>query len=108
MRILPESRQPFLGLALAAATGIAIGDLVRFPESAFQILVGVAVVCTAVLLWRPNNIATYASVCVAFCLLHNIRTAATPGLSLAERLGQRPRVVIAEGTVVSEPKTSGN
>ena len=108
MKLLPDARQPFLGLALAAAIGIIGGEFIRLPESAFPMLLIAAIIGTAALLFRPNSPGTYIFVGVAFLFLHNVRTTATTGLLLSSRLGDRPRVVAVTGAVVSEPKTAQN
>jgi ComEC/Rec2-related protein len=108
MKLLGSARQPFLGLALAIATGIGLGDFVHLSREALLAGLIATGLCSFVALWRPNALATYVLVCGAFFLLHNLRTTATPGLSLASRLGERPRVVTARGTVVSEPKVAEN
>jgi len=108
MKLLPDSRQPFLGLVLAAAIGIIGGEFIGFPESAFPTLLVAAVIGAALLLLRPNNLGTYIFVSVAFLGLHTIRTTATPGLSLSSRLGERQCQVTVTGAVVSEPKMAAN
>jgi competence protein ComEC len=108
MKLLGTSRQPFLGLALAAAAGIGLGDLVHLSGEAI-LLIAIALSLLAVIGFLcPNAAATYVFVFCSFLLLHNLRTTATPGLSLASRLGDRPRIIAATGAVVSEPKAAGN
>jgi ComEC/Rec2-related protein len=97
-------RQPFVGLALMAALGIAVADIV--PISEFQLpfwTVGFLLIAL-VLFWEPNAILTYLFVGCAFFLLHNFRVGDSAGLRLATDLSERPRVVHAMGFVASEPK----
>ena len=48
--------------------------------------------------------ATYLIVAAGFFLLHKFATTNTPGQQLADKLGERPRVVTAVGCVITEPK----
>jgi competence protein ComEC len=64
---------------------------------------------TAVAAYRwPHLTSTYALVAFGFFLLHIFRTQDTPGQRLVVRLGDRPRVITAAGSVVSEPKIAPN
>ena len=108
MTLLGSSRQPFLGLALAAAFGIALGDLIHPPGQMLTIAIAAAGVCALSLVRWPNVPVTYILVCCSFLLVHNLRTSATPGLLLSSLLGERPRVITATGAVVSEPKVAEN
>jgi ComEC/Rec2-related protein len=93
---------------LAIIGGIITGEFLRIPEQAIAIVVSGTALCGLILLWRPNVASIYAFVFFTFLLLHNLRTTGTPGLSLAARLGDRPRIVTVIGAVVSEPKISQN
>src|ERR1700704_3179706 len=108
MTLPGTSRLPFLGLALASALGIALGDLIHPPGQVLTIAIVAAGVCALSLIWWPNILVTYLFVCCSFLLVHNLRTSATPGLSLSYRLGERPRVITATGAMVSEPKVAEN
>ncbi len=108
MKFMPGPRQPFVGLVLAAVCGILAADYCEI--STFGIWANAAVISIAafaVLCW-PRPIMTYLFVGWSFFLLHSVRTTDTPGLRLATRLGDRPRVITATGAVVSEPKISPN
>ena len=108
MNLLGPARQPFLGIALVAAAGIGLGDFL--PMSPPLIVAGAISVamCAVILLWRPNLVFTYVFVFFAFLILHQMRTTATPGIGLAGRLGDRPRMLTVSGAVVSEPKAGEN
>lgn len=108
MKLLGPARQPFLGIALAAAAGIGFGDFL--PMSRRLVVVGaiLAAVSAIILLSRPNVLFSYLFVFCSFLFLHVLRTTATPGLALAERLGERPRMIAVAGAVVSEPKVADN
>jgi competence protein ComEC len=106
MKLLGSSRRPFVGLALAVTAGIVTGEFIRVPVDAIAVGFAVFAVIGLLLLWRPNGLCVYAFVFCSFVFLHNLRTTATPGLSLAAKLGERPRVVTVTGAVVSEPKSS--
>jgi competence protein ComEC len=108
MKLLGAARQPFLGVALAAAAGIAGGDFVQLSQRSLVVTTAIAAGCAILLLWRPNVLFTYLFVFCSFLLLHELRTIATPGLTLADRLGERPRMITVTGAVVSEPKVAGN
>src|SRR5438876_4713590 len=108
MNSLHAPRQPFVGLALMAATGIILANFFPLPPSALLATAIAVVVCAVVLLRWPNLIATYAIVGVGFFLLHSLRTSKTEGERLAAELGNRPRVVAATGSVISEPKIAPN
>jgi competence protein ComEC len=108
MKLLDRARQPFLGLTMMAAAGIAIGDAVQLSQSAMTLVVAMLGIIAALLCWRPNEILTFLFVAGTFFVLHNLRTTSTPGLLLASRLGDRPRVLVATGTVVTEPKSAPN
>src|SRR5438093_12114472 len=108
MNSLNAPRQPFVGLALMAATGIILANFFPFSPSALLGTAIAVVVCAVVLLRWPNLIATYAIVGVGFFLLHSLRTSETEGEQLAAELGNRPRIVAATGSVISEPKIAPN
>src|SRR5579864_3744117 len=97
-------RQPFIGLALVAVTGIGVADFIPIPQSQWSIwIVGFGLIAF-VLFWEPTFLLTYLLVGSAFFLLHNFHTRDTAGLRLATELTERPRVVRAVGFVTSEPK----
>ncbi len=104
MKLLNAPRQPFVGLALMAATGIAAAELVSVRSNA---LIGAAILLAIfilVVLRRPKLPATYLIVASGFFLVHKFATTNTTGQQLADKLGERPRVVTAVGCVISEPK----
>ena len=107
MRFANLPRQPFIALALAAATGIIAADFfpVRPPAVAAFLIVGATV--PFILRW-PNLASTYALVGFGFFLVHSFQIRETPGLRLAARLGERARILGATGFVTSEPKTNTN
>ena len=102
------SRQPFVGLALMAAIGIIAAELFSdaasyraFEEALFALgaLVG---------LWQPRLRFTYPNVALGFFLLHTFQIEETPGLRLAQELGDHPRTITAIGLVADEPKRAAN
>ncbi|MDQ2825026.1 MAG: hypothetical protein M3R29_06225, partial [Verrucomicrobiota bacterium] len=106
MKLLNAPRQPFVGLAIAAAVGIIFADFGWIPKSALP-AVGILVLITAiVLLGWPRLILIYLLVSCVFFVLHSFRFQESEGLWLASRLGNRLRVVLATGSVVSEPKVA--
>src|SRR5947207_2590813 len=108
MKMFGGPRQPFVGLALAAAVGIALGDVISLPHPAVVLTGALAAIAGIFFLWRPNPVCVYLLVVCSFLVLHNVRTSDTPGLWLSARLGDRPRVITAIGAVVSEPKIAAN
>ena len=101
-------RQPFVGLALMAALGIAVADFVSIAPSQWLIWLIALVSIAIVLFWKSNTGLTYLLVGYAFFLLHNFQTGDTPGLRLANELGERMRTVRATGVVASEPRVTAN
>src|SRR5712691_1121572 len=108
MKFLSASRQPFVGLATVAAIGIMLADFFPLPPSGLLVTAMAIVICAVALLRWSNLIATYALVGAGFFLLHGLRTSETEGEQLAAELGNRPRVVAATGSVISEPKIAPN
>jgi competence protein ComEC len=108
MKALRIPRQPFVGLALMAALGIVLADLVPIPEFQWAIwAIGFGLLCGAIF-WKPNVALSYLLVGCGFFLLHNFRIGDTAGLRLAADLSERPRVVNAIGFITSEPKIAPN
>ena len=106
MKLPTAPRQPFLGLALAAAMGIVLADFLGIPKSVLIAGAVAAIVCAVVLLRRPNLVFTYLLVAASFFWLHILQITDTPGRWLASRLEDRPRAINATGCVVSEPKVA--
>src|SRR5438128_5116868 len=108
MKLLSAPRQPLVGLATVAAIGIMLADFFPLPPSGLLVTAMAIVICAVALLRWSNLIATYAIVGAGFFLLHGLRTSETEGEQLAAELGNRPRVVAATGSVISEPKIAPN
>ena len=70
------SRQPFVGLALAAGTGVLIADYAPNPSSALA--VGLALLGLLALVSRRSP-AVYAFVAAGFFFLHSERIVNSPG-----------------------------
>jgi ComEC/Rec2-related protein len=104
MKLLSAPRQPFLGLALMAATGIIAAEIIPLSFPALASIAIVLAITIIIVGCAPRLFATYTIVTIGFFLLHNFQTRDTEGQKLAERLGDRPRVVNAIGCVISEPK----
>src|SRR5450759_2157739 len=98
-------RQPFIGLAMAASTGILVADFA--PNRSLVLAIALAILGLTALLSR-NSFAGYALVATGFFILHSLSTSDSPALRLARELGEKPRPVSALGCVVSEPKISPN
>ena len=104
MKLLNAPRQPFVGLALMAATGIAAAELVSVRSNALIGAATLLAIFILVVLRRPKLPATYLIVASGFFLVHKFATTNTTGQQLADKLGKRPRVVTAVGCVISESK----
>jgi competence protein ComEC len=97
-------RQPFVGLALSAMTGIVIAD--SWPNT--SLVLGALIAASAVIAWFcRRSLPVYAVVALGFVSLHSVRTTNTHGLALARALGDEPVPVSVCGSVISEPKNSG-
>src|SRR6266700_8051999 len=104
MKLLSAPRQPFVGLALMAAIGIIVAELLPLPAAGLTVAAIILAICIIIVARWPRLLATYAIVGAGFFLLHNFQTRNTEGLQLADQLGSRPRVVTATGAVITEPK----
>ena len=98
-------RQPFVGLALAAALGILCAD---FAPNTAQFALGAIAVLAIIALLLRTSLATYAFVAASFFYLHSLQVIDTPGLRLAAEIGGQPQNYMVHGVVVSEPKFSPN
>jgi hypothetical protein len=97
MKFLNAPRQPFVGLSLAAAIGIVVGDVFPLPGAALIVVTIVLAICIVIVAYRLTLLATYFIVGFGFFLLHNLETSNTEGQQLADELGGRARVVTAMG-----------
>ena len=104
MKSLGRPRQPFVGLALAAVIGIVVADHVVIAPALLLPITVMTAACGFILLRWPALLPTYLLSASAFFLLHSFIITDSAGLRLAQRLGERPRVVSATGLVISEPK----
>ncbi|HKP93621.1 MAG TPA: ComEC/Rec2 family competence protein [Chthoniobacterales bacterium] len=96
-------RQPFLGIALAAVSGILVAD--NWPRHSLGVLGAFATL--TVFGWiSGRSLAVYASVAFAFYLLHSLATTDSPGMQLARGLGDDPRPATIQGAIISEPRLS--
>ena len=98
-------RQPFVGLALAGAIGIVLGELA--PNSAGGALALIAILAAIAFVWC-NSLGTYAFVAGSFFYLHSLQLIDTPGLRLAREIGAQSKNCTVHGAVISEPKLSTN
>src|SRR3954454_17868853 len=104
MKLVSAPRQPFVGLALMAMTGILAAEIFPLRSTGLISIVVILGICILVVAWRPRSAATYFIVVAGFYLLHKFAKTNTEGQRLAEKLGDRPRVVTASGSVITEPK----
>src|SRR5438132_4103131 len=104
MKLLNAPRQPFIGLATGAATGITLAEFFRLSPYVLLPTAILIAFCAVIVLRWPRLAATYAIAGAGFFLLHVLRTSNTEGQQLAAELGNRPRVVTATGCAISEPK----
>src|SRR6516164_6458490 len=108
MNLLSAPRQPFVGLTLMAATGIIVAEIVQLAPTALISAAIVLGICILIALCWPKLPATYLIIAAGFFLLHKFATTNTTGQQLADKLGERPRVVTAVGCVITEPKISSS
>jgi ComEC/Rec2-related protein len=104
MKPLTAPRQPFVGLTMMAATGIIAAEFLPLAQTA---LISAAIglgICILIAICWPKLATTYLIVAAGFFLLHKFATTNTAGQQLANKLGERPRIVTAVGYVISEPK----
>jgi len=107
MKLLSTPRQPFVGLALMAATGVILAEV--FPLAPTALISAIVLgICILIALCWPKLPATYLIVAAGFFLLHEFATTNTEGQQVARKLGERPRVVTAVGCVITEPKIAAN
>ena len=106
MKVLSAPRQPFIALTLMAVIGIVLAEVIPVASTA---LISAAIalgICTLVALCWPRFPVTCLLVAAGFFLLHKFATTNTAGQQLADKLGERPRVVAAVGSVLTEPKVA--
>ena len=106
MKLLSAPRQPFVGMASMAAAGIIVADVFPLERTALISAAIILGICILIALCWPKVAATYLIVMFGFFLLHKLATTNTAGQQLADKLGERPRVVTAVGCVITEPKIS--
>ena len=87
-----------------AATGIIVAEVVPLAPKALISAALVIGICMLITLLWPKLTATYLIVAGGFFLLHKFATTNTAGQQLADKLGDRPRIVTAVGYVITEPK----
>jgi ComEC/Rec2-related protein len=102
------ARQPFVGLACVAGIGTVVADWLPISPLHWTACAVVFALLAVITIIRPFFAMTYLLVGFAFFLLHCLQTADTPGLRLAARLGERPRVINVTGVVTDEPKVGAN
>src|SRR2546421_560943 len=104
MKLPTPPRQPFIGLALMAVTGIIIAEIFPLRPTALLAVAIILATCILLAIFRPRLAATYFIVAAGFFLLHKFANTNTEGQRLAQQLGDRPRVVTATGYVITDPK----
>jgi competence protein ComEC len=101
--VIAWPRQPFLGLAFSAVLGILAAD--NWPRHSAGLVTAIGVVALLSLVTR-RSLPVYLLVALGFFFAHSLRTTASPGLELAQSLGEQPQPLTIHGTVISEPKMS--
>ena len=92
MKLLIAPRQPFVGLALIAAVGIIVAELVPLAPTALISVAIILGICIVLALCWPNLTATYLIVAAGFFLLHKFATTNTAGQQLVDKLTAAPGV----------------
>ena len=105
MNLLSAPRQPFVGLALAAVTGIIVADILPHPSLVLLLLLAIGALVVSV--W-PSSFMTYTLVGIGFFWMHSLHLTNSPGSQLLARLGPSPDAITATGTIISEPKVAPN
>jgi ComEC/Rec2-related protein len=108
MKPLSAPRQPFVGLALMAAVGIIGAEIVPLGPTALILAAALLGICILVAICWPRLALTYLIVAAGFFLLHKFAITNTAGQQLADKLGERPRVVTVVGCVITEPKIASS
>ncbi|HKS04582.1 MAG TPA: ComEC/Rec2 family competence protein, partial [Chthoniobacterales bacterium] len=108
MKLSTAPRQPFVGLTLAAATGIAVAQVIPLASAALILSAIFLAICILIALRWPRLTATYLITAAGFFLLHKFATTNTAGQQLAHELGERSRFVTAVGCVITEPKLASS
>jgi competence protein ComEC len=108
MNFLGAPRQPFVGLAVMAGLGITLADFFPLSPCALLATALAVMICAVALFFWPKLVATYVIVGFGFFLLHNFQTSNTEGQRITAQLGDRPRIITAIGSVISEPKIAPN
>jgi competence protein ComEC len=104
MKLPTPPRQPFMGLALMAMTGIIVAEIFSLRPTALLPIAMIFAICIFLAIFRPRLAAAYLIVAAGFFLLHKFANTNTEGQQLAQQLGDRPRVVTATGYVITDPK----
>jgi len=100
---LSQTRQPFLGLALAAIGGILLGHFLHLPG---WIPACAAAAAAGLIAIRVPGAAHLLTAC-AFAAIYAWQGQESPAGLLAARLGDGSRVARATGLVDGEPRASG-
>jgi competence protein ComEC len=108
MKLLSAPRQPFVGLALMAITGIVVAEILPVRSTALAPAAIILAACILILACWPRLTGTYLIVAAGFFLLHKFAITSSEGEQLANKLGDRPRTVTAVGCVISEPKIASS
>jgi competence protein ComEC len=108
MKLSRAPRQPFVGLTLTAATGIAVAEVIPLGPKALILATIILAICILIAFCWPRLVTTYLVVAGGFFLLHKFAITNTAGRQLAHELGERPRVVTAVGCVITEPKVASS
>src|SRR5690349_7507794 len=101
-------RQPFVGLAMTAAVGIAVAEIVPLRSTVLISAAIILALCVVLAFCWPKLPVTYLLVAIGFLPLHNLATTNTPGQQLADKVGERPRAVTVVGRVLTQPKMASS
>src|SRR3977135_4510360 len=108
MKPLSAPRQPFVGLALMATVGIIGAEIVPLGPSALILAAALLGICILVAICWPRLALTYLIFAAGFFLRNKFAITNTAGQQLADKLGERPRVVTVVGCVITEPKIASS
>src|ERR1043166_10314115 len=91
MKPLSAPRQPFVGLALMAATGIILAEVIPLAPAGFISVAIVLGICILIALCWPKLAAIYLIVVACFFLLHKFATTNTAGQQLANLCSRKKK-----------------
>ena len=104
-KLLDCPRQPLVGVALAAVSGVLLAEFFPTPLLLVSVFLALGAVVSLI---RPRTGLTHFLVVAAFFAWHLAQSINAPGRELSTHLGARARAITVTGAVVSEPRIAPN